>query len=113
MRQLRPFGAHLQSKEEKNGMLPADLAKTVNRVLGLGMTHDGNIAVAAPGVVALLDRDLNKKGFVTFPGELVDNSIAIDETGIYVVSSNNMYKVVWTGGASRRWVVLTMSPTTV
>ncbi len=77
--------------------LPVDLAKKINRVVGLGMTYDGNIAVAAPGLVALLDRDLNMKGYVTFPGELVDNSISIDETGIYVVTSAKMYKVVWTG----------------
>ena len=77
--------------------LPADLAKSVTRVLGLGMTYDGNIAIAAPGMVALLDRDLKMKGYITFPGEHVDNSIAIDESGIFVVSSENMYKVVWTG----------------
>lgn len=77
--------------------LPADLAATVTRVVGIGMTYDGNIAVAAPGMVALLDRELEMLGYVTFPGELVDNSIAIDETGIYVVTSENMYKLVWTG----------------
>lgn len=77
--------------------LPAELAATVTRVLGVGMTYDGNIAVAAPGMVALLSRDLEMLGYVTFPGEFVDNSIAIDQNGIYVVSSENMYKVVWTG----------------
>jgi hypothetical protein len=77
--------------------LPAELARSVTRVLGVGMTYDGNIAIAAPGMIALLDRDLNMMGYVTFPGEMVDNGIAIDESGIYVVSSANMYKVVWTG----------------
>jgi len=77
--------------------LPADLAKTVNRIVGAGMTYDGNIAVAAPGIVALLSRDLEMLDYVTFPGEFVDNSIAIDESGIYAVTSEHMYKLVWTG----------------
>ena len=75
--------------------LPADLAKTVNRIVGAGMTYDGNIAVAAPGIVALLSRDLEMLDYVTFPGEFVDNSIAIDESGIYAVTSEHMYKLVW------------------
>jgi len=77
--------------------LPEKLKKQVTRVVGIGMTYDGNIAVAAPGMIALLDRDLNMKGYVTFPGEHVDNSVSIDESGIYAVTSENMYKVVWTG----------------
>jgi len=77
--------------------LPADLAKTVNRIVGAGMTYDGNIAVAAPGIVALLSRDLEMLDYVTFPGEFVDNSIAIDESGIYVVTSEHMIKLVWNG----------------
>lgn len=77
--------------------LPANIAKGITRAVGIGMTYDGNIAIAAPGIVALLDLDLNMLGYVTFQGELVDNSIAIDESGIYVVTSENMYKVVWTG----------------
>ncbi|WP_205959734.1 hypothetical protein [Flammeovirga aprica] len=77
--------------------LPADLAKNVTRAVGFGMTYDGHLAVAAPGMVGLYSRDLDLKGYITFPGEIVDNSIAIDESGIYVVTSENMYKVVWTG----------------
>lgn len=77
--------------------LPPELAKQVNRVMGVGMTYDGNIAVAAPGMVALLNRDLEMMGYIAFPGEFVDNSIAIDESGIYVVASKHMYKLVWTG----------------
>lgn len=77
--------------------LPPKLAKSVNRVVGAGMTYHGNIAVAAPGMCALLNRNLEMLGYITFPGEFVDNSISIDETGIYVVSSEKMYKLVWTG----------------
>ena len=76
---------------------PPELAKSVSRVFGLNMTYDGDIAVAAKGMIALLDRDLAMKGYITFPGESVDNGIAVDESGIYVVTSENMYKVVWTG----------------
>ena len=79
--------------------LPEKLAKSVNRIVGVGMTYDGNIAVAAPGMVALLNRDLEMLDYITFPGEFVDNSIAIDESGIYVVTSEHMYKLVWTGKA--------------
>lgn len=77
--------------------LPPELAKKVKRIIGAGMTYDGNIAVAAPGMVALFNRDLEMLDFITFPGEFVDNSIAIDESGIYVVSSKYMYKLAWTG----------------
>lgn len=77
--------------------LPPELGKTVNRIVGAGMTYNGNIAVAAPGMVALLNRDLDMLDYITFPGEFVDNSIAIDESGIYVVTSEYMYKLVWTG----------------
>ena len=77
--------------------LPADLAKSVTRAVGIGMTYDGHIAAAAPGMVALFNRDLEMLDYITFPGEFVDNSIAIDESGIYAVTSEKMYKLVWTG----------------
>ena len=77
--------------------LPPELAKSVNRVFALSMTYDGNVVLAAEGMVALLDRDLTMMGYLTFPGEDVDNGIAVDENGTYVVTSEHMYKVVWTG----------------
>jgi hypothetical protein len=78
--------------------MPTDAAKSVTRIIGLNMTYDGYIAVAAPGALVVLDRDLDVKSFVTFTGEAVDNSIAIDEkNGIYVVTSRRMLKVVWDG----------------
>ena len=61
------------------------------------MTYDGHIVAAAPGAIFLLDRDLNVKGTITFPGEAVDNGVATDEKGIYVVTSARMLKLVWTG----------------
>jgi hypothetical protein len=70
----------------------------VTRIIGLNMTYDGHIAAAAPGALVVLDRDLTVKSYVTFSGEAVDNSIAIDEkNGIYVVTSRRMLKVVWNG----------------
>jgi hypothetical protein len=78
--------------------LPQEDAKAVTRIIGLNMTYDGFIAAAAPGALVVLDRDLNIKDFVTFPGEAVDNSIVIDEhNGIYVVTSRRMLKVIWNG----------------
>ena len=77
--------------------LPPDLAKSVTRIIGIGMTYDGHIVAAAPGAIFLLDRDLNVKGTITFPGEAVDNGVAVDEKGIYVVTSARLLKIVWTG----------------
>jgi hypothetical protein len=34
---------------------------------------------------------------LAIPGEAVDNSIALDETGIYVVTSKRMIKAAWNG----------------
>lgn len=78
--------------------LPADVAKSVTRIIGLNMTYDGFLAAAAPGALIVLDRDLNVKASVTFNGEAVDNSIVIDENnGIYVVTEKHMNKVIWNG----------------
>jgi hypothetical protein len=78
--------------------MPPDVAKAVTRIIGLNMTYDGHIAAVAPGALAVLDRELNVKSYVAFPGEAVDNSIAIDEkNGIYVVTSRRMLKIVWNG----------------
>jgi len=78
-------------------MPPAE-AKAISRIIGLNMTYDGHIAAAAPGALVVLDRDLNVKSYVAFPGEAVDNNIAIDErNGIYVVTSRRMLKVIWSG----------------
>ena len=44
-----------------------------------------------------MERELNLKGTLLFPGEHVENSICIGEDGIYVVTSKRMLKVVWSG----------------
>ena len=78
--------------------LPAHVAKSVTRIIGLNMTYDGYLAAAAPGALVVLDRDLNVMSYVVFGDEAVDNSIVIDEkNGIYVVTSKRMLKVIWNG----------------
>jgi len=75
--------------------LPEELAG--GHIIGLGMTYDGHLAAVADGVLILLDRDLEMLGTLMFPGEAVENGLCTDETGIYVVTSHRMRKVVWTG----------------
>lgn len=78
--------------------LPPEIARSVSRIMGLGMTYDGYLAAAAPGAALVLDRELNVKSFVSFGDEAVDNSICIDDKGgIYVVTSKRMLRLVWTG----------------
>jgi hypothetical protein len=78
--------------------LPQDAAAGIDKILGITMTYDGHIVAAASGALIVTDRDLKVKDYLLFPGELMENSIAVDEhNGIYVVTSVNMRKVVWTG----------------
>jgi hypothetical protein len=77
---------------------PPAVAKAVSRIIGLAMTYDGYLAVAAPGAAIILDRDLNVKSYVSFGDEAVDNSICIDDKGgVYVVTSKRMLRLAWTG----------------
>jgi len=77
--------------------VPADLKSSVTHIVGITMSYQGDVMVAAHGALFLLDRDLNLKGLMGLPGEDVENSICADEQGIYVVTSKRMLKVVWTG----------------
>lgn len=77
--------------------VPADLKQSVTHIVGITMSYQGDVMVAAHGALFLLDRDLNLKGMFPLPGEDVENSICADEQGIYVVTSRRMLKVVWTG----------------
>ena len=80
--------------------LPRDDAKGIDRILGINMTYDGFIVAAAAGAVIITDRHLKVVDYHLFPGELVENSIAVDrDNGIYVVTSVKMHKLVWTGSA--------------
>lgn len=78
--------------------LPANVGQHIEKTIGLNMTWDGHLVVAADGIVLVVDRDLVVVDYALFPGEIVENSIAVDEHGgIYVVTSTTMHKVVWTG----------------
>jgi hypothetical protein len=77
--------------------VPADLKKSVTHIVGITMSYDGYVMVAAHGALFLLERDLTFKAIFPLPGEDVENSICADEQGIYVVTSRRMLKVVWTG----------------
>lgn len=78
--------------------LPQDVAHGIEFILGMTMTYDGHIVAAASGAVILVDRELQVVDYIAFPGEYVENSIAVDENnGIYVVTSQKMHKLVWTG----------------
>lgn len=69
------------------------------RVRGLNMTYDGVVVAAtSTGRVIAIDRTtLTTLGAVQLDGD-VSNSIAIDEDGgIYVVTSEAMFRVQWTG----------------
>jgi len=68
-----------------------------SHIVGITMSYDGDVMVAAHGALFLLDRELNLKAMMLLPGEDVENSICADEQGIYVVTSKRMLKVVWTG----------------
>ena len=78
--------------------LPEKDREGIDRILGITMTYDGHLALAATGALFITDRDLKVLDYKLFPGEHVENSIAVDNNnGIYVVTSVNMHKVVWTG----------------
>jgi hypothetical protein len=78
--------------------LPDDIKSEVTRILGISMTHDGHIAVASNGGLFVFDRDLRRKDYLLFPtGEHIENSIALDEKRIYVVTSKAMRGVSWNG----------------
>ena len=83
--------------------LPPEVAGGIDKILGINMTYDGHIVVAATGAVIVVNRDLRVVDYQLFPGEHVENSIAVDEdNGVYVVTSVNMHKLVWTGTALSR-----------
>ncbi len=77
--------------------LPDEIADRVTRILGISLTYDGYIAVAAKGGLFVFDRELERKDHILFPDEHVENSIALDEKRIYVLTSKYMRGVVWNG----------------
>jgi len=83
--------------------LPAEDTEGIDRIVGISMTYDGHIVAAANGALIVVDRELKVLDYQLFPGEFVENSIAIDkDNGIYLVTSRNMHKLVWTGSKLSR-----------
>lgn len=86
---------HVDVRDE----LPPEVAAGIDRVMGIVMTYDGHLAVAATGALLVFDRDLSLRDYMLFPGEHVENSIAADEKRIYVATSKHMWGVAWNGEA--------------
>ncbi len=81
--------------------IPSDmLTDSAEKIVGLTMTHDGMLAFATShGLVGVLSRSFDAAYYYKFgPEEEISNSIACDEDGgIYVVTTEKMYRVQWTG----------------
>jgi hypothetical protein len=87
----------VNSYDVRDGLSPEDAAK-VNRIFGLQMNSDGTVAIAMPGIVAVLSNDLDNMQYILLDGEAVDNGISVDEKGgIYCVTSKYMRKFTWDG----------------
>jgi hypothetical protein len=81
----------------KDGLSPEE-AEKINRLVAISMTYDGYLAIAMPGIIAVLDRELSKMEYILLEGEAVDNGISVDKDGgIYLVTSKYMRKLVWNG----------------
>lgn len=82
----------------RDGLTPEEAAN-VSRIMGFGLTYDGHVVIAMPGIIGVLDRDLeNMQHILLEEGEAVDNGISVDDQGgIYCVTSKYMRKVVWDG----------------
>jgi hypothetical protein len=91
-------GLQLVKSLDLKAALPADLAATVSRVIGINLTADGRIAFAMSGLVGVVDRELSGLQFIPIAGEAIDNNLAADaQAGLYVVTDKFMRKLVWTG----------------
>jgi hypothetical protein len=78
--------------------VPADQRDKLSRIFGFAMTYDGHLAVAMPGIIAVMDRDFNGMQYILLGDEAVDNGISVDDKGgIFCVTSKYMRKVVWDG----------------
>jgi hypothetical protein len=79
---------------------PASVLGPGDAISAMNITFDGRLVVASKrGAVVAISRDFSEQHVLTLPApEEVSNSIAVDEDGgIYVVTSDHMYRVQWTG----------------
>lgn len=99
---VRPGDVHspieiVKSYDVRDGV-PADQRDKLSRIFGFGMTYDGYLAIAMPGIIAVMDRDFGGMQYILLGDEAVDNGISVDDKGgIYCVTSKYMRKVVWDG----------------
>lgn len=81
--------------------IPAEnISDPAEKIVGLTLTYDGMLAFATShGLVGVVSRSFDTASYYRFPpGEAISNSIACDEDGgIYVATSEKMYRVQWTG----------------
>ena len=78
--------------------LPENQRDKISRIFGFGMTYDGYLVIAMPGIIAVMTRDFENMQYILLEGEAVDNGISVDDQGgIYCVTSKYMRKVVWDG----------------
>ena len=81
--------------------IPAEnINDPAEKIVGLTLTFDGRLAFATShGLVGVVSRSFDRACYYRFPpGEAISNSIACDEDGgIYVATSEKMYRVQWTG----------------
>lgn len=78
----------------------ASFLQSGESVTGLSMTYDGHLIVTGGRSISVVKRDftgtVHRIAFAN--NETVSNSIAVDENnGIYVVTDNQMHKLIWTG----------------
>jgi len=84
-------------------LFPKHTANQLDRILGINMTYDGHLVFAASGMMFVLNRELELVDHQLFADEQVENSIALDaNNGIYMVTSKQMHKLVWTGARLSR-----------
>jgi len=99
---VRPGDVHspieiVKSFDVRDGV-PADQREKLSRIFGFTMTYDGHLAVAMPGIIAVMDRDFNGMQYILLVDEAVDNGISVDDKGgIYCVTSKYMRKDVSDG----------------
>ena len=66
---VRPGDIHspieiVKSYDVRDGV-PADQRDKLSRIFGFAMTYDGNLAIAMPGIIAVMDRDFG--GYAIHP----------------------------------------------
>ena len=88
---LPPFSEFLNRSDQRS--------ETVSNCVYTLMDKDGYLAIAMPGIIAVMNRDLENLQYIYLEGEAVDNGISVDDQGgIYCVTSKYMRKVHQTLG---------------